>query len=150
MASSMFYSELFGLLTLEFDVLQQVLELSTQQQKALIGFQSARIEEIARELEGHTRQIDECEMQRIRLVSATFGIHLSEARRLRLSDLCAMVSSEHVDELLRFQTLLKDLSQRIQFVNTVNRVLALRGRNSVKATLDHIRSIRSHMINASL
>ncbi len=150
MAGTMFYSELFGLLTLEQEILERVVDLASQQQQALIQFESTRIEEIAREQEVYAKQMDECELQRIRLISATFGLSLNAARSLKLSQLATMIDTEHVPELLEFKDAMNSLTQKVQFVNNVNRVLAVRGRNSVKATLDHVRSHRLHVVNASL
>ena len=150
MAGTMFYSELFGLLTLEQEILERVVDLASQQQQALIQFDSTRIEEIAREQDVYAKQMDECELQRIRLLCATFGMSVAASRALKLSQLATLVDSEHVDELLEFKDKMAALTQNIQFVNNLNRVLAVRGRNSVKATLDHVRSQRLHVVNASL
>ncbi len=150
MVGTMFYSELFGLLTLEQEILERVVDLATQQQQALIQFNSTRIEEIACEQDVYARQMEECERQRIRLLCATFGISVAASRNLKLSQLATMIDTEHVQELQDFKERMHALTQNVQFVNSVNRVLAVRGRNSVKSTLDHVRSQRLHVVNASL
>ncbi len=150
MPGTMFYSELFGLLSVEHDTLERILDAATQQQQALIHFDADRIAEIAAEQELCARQIEECELQRIRLVSTTFGISISQARGLILRRLAAMLDQEHAQELIQMREKMNGLSAKIQFVNNVNRVLALRGRNSVNATLEHVRSQRLHVINAKL
>ena len=103
MAGTMFYSELFGLLTLEQEILDRVVDLAAQQQQALIQFNSTRIEEIAREQEVYAKQMDECELQRVRLISATFSLSIAASRSLKLSQLATMVDSDHVQELLDFK-----------------------------------------------
>ena len=90
------------------------------------------------------------EQQRLRLLSATFHLSVEQARAMNLRDLARLVDAAHAEEMLRYRESMNTLSEKIQFVNSVNRVLALRGRNSIRETLDHVRSRHAHVVNASL
>jgi hypothetical protein len=75
---------------------------------------------------------------------------MEQARAMNLRDLARLVDATHAEEMLRYRESMNSLSEKIQFVNSVNRVLALRGRNSIRETLDHVRSRNAHVVNASL
>lgn len=148
--TEIFYTELFGLLAEEHQILESVLDLATRQQQALIHFDTEAIESMVTQHGNHVQNIDAHEQRRLRLLSATFQIPLDQARRMCLRDLASIVDPLHAEELLAVRTAMNAVSEKIQFVNSVNRVLALRGRNSVRETLEHVRSRNAHVINASL
>jgi flagellar biosynthesis/type III secretory pathway chaperone len=148
--TEMFYSELFGLLSQELQILESVLDLATQQQQALIRFDSDGIEHMVNRHGEYVQQIAVHEQQRLRLLSATFHLSMEQARAMNLRDLARLVDAAHAQEMLRYRESMNSLSEKIQFVNSVNRVLALRGRNSIRETLDHVRSRNAHVVNASL
>lgn len=148
--TEIFYSELFGVLAEEREILESVLDLATRQQQALIRFDSDAIETMVAQHGVYVQSIDAHEQRRIRLLAATFQVSTDQARKMSLRDLASIVDPTHAEELLAIRTMLTTVSEKIQFVNSVNRVLALRGRNSIRETLDHVRSRNAHVVNASL
>ncbi|MFM8473887.1 MAG: flagellar protein FlgN [Candidatus Kapaibacterium sp.] len=148
--TEIFYTELFGLLAEEQSILESVLDLATRQQQALIHFDTEAIETMVTQHGSYVQSIDAHEQRRLRLLSATFQMTMEQARRMSLRDLASIVDPVHAEELLVVRSAMNGVSEKIQFVNSVNRVLALRGRNSVRETLEHVRSRNAHVVNASL
>ncbi|MBL7974721.1 MAG: flagellar export chaperone FlgN [Candidatus Kapabacteria bacterium] len=144
------FGELLALLQTEWEILEHVVDLSEHQQQALVRFESDRIEVIAQEQERLSKQMHECENKRFEIISMALGISNKEARALTLSELIQHVEPQFADSLVNIRQKMSVLVTKLQFLNTVNRVLALRGRNSVRNTLDYIRNERMHVVNTSL
>src|SRR5689334_14029998 len=87
MTNAHFFKELFDLLEHEQELLERVADLAMQQQHALIRFNADDVERIAAEQEMYSHQMNECETQRINLISMTLGISMHDARALKLSEL---------------------------------------------------------------
>jgi len=150
MANPVLFGELFALLQTEWEILEQVVDLAEHQQQALIRFESERIEVIASEQDRLSKTMQECENKRFEIISNSLGISIKEARALTMSELITYVDPQFADSLVNIRQKMSVLVTKLQFLHTVNRVLALRGRNSVKNTLDYIRNERMHVVNTSL
>lgn len=150
MANNILHKELIELLNIERELLEQVVSQAERQQQALIRFESEKIESIAREQARLSQRMTECELQRFKLMSVTLGITLREAQQYTLSQLTEHVPTEYADTLVRLRTQMSLLVNKLQFLNSVNRILALRGRNSVRETLEFIRREKVHVVDASL
>lgn len=142
--------ELIGLLAIEQDLLESIVKVAEEQQQALIKFDSDKITNIARRQESLSSQLKECEIQRFRLIAATFNMSIREAQGLTLSQLSDLLDTELFQEVVTLKQTLKGLVNKLQFLNSVNRILALRGRNSVRETLDFIKTEQLHVTNVTV
>ncbi|MBL7998942.1 MAG: flagellar export chaperone FlgN [Candidatus Kapabacteria bacterium] len=150
MTNTALQTELISILSQEREFLEQIVELAEHQQQALIRFDADKIESIALEQERLSKSMTDLEMQRFRVISIALGITLREAQSVTLSQMIDHLAPEHVDEMMNVKMKMSVLVTKLQFLNSVNRVLALRGRNSVRSTLDFISQEKVHVVNASL
>lgn len=150
MGTIVMQKELIGLLAIEQDLLESIVKVAEEQQQALIKFDSDKITNIARRQESLSSQLKECEIQRFRLIAATFNMSIREAQGLTLSQLSDLLDTELFQEVVTLKQTLKGLVNKLQFLNSVNRILALRGRNSVRETLDFIKTEQLHVTNVTV
>lgn len=131
-------------------LLQTMLKLTERLQQHLIAFDAPAIEQSAHEQELLLERLGEFESQRIALTAELLGITPSQARTITLRQLCAHMPEHVCTELSLLVTELGEQLKQLHLANSINRLLALRGRNSIQATLEFIRERNLHAINTAL
>lgn len=143
-------NELIELLHRQAATIEAMLALAHRLQECLVHFDTSGIERSTREQESLIEQVGRMEEQRIALLATLLGISADRARQLTLSEICQQLPPDTRDT---FETLADSLRTRLwqlQLANGINRMLALRGKNSIATTLSFVREQGLHAINTSL
>ncbi|GIV54081.1 MAG: hypothetical protein KatS3mg039_0599 [Candidatus Kapaibacterium sp.] len=142
--------ELLALLEQESAAVETMLTLAHQLQACLIHFDSAGIENLAREQESLLGLLQQMERKRWELVAARFDLTLERARSLTLSELMQLLLPEERQRLAPCAERLRQHCAQLQLANSINRMLALRGRNSINATIAFVQERNLHAVNTAL
>lgn len=143
-------TRLLELLGMEYALSARMAECAESLQQALVKFDSIEIEKISKEQEEISKQLSSAELQRFHLIADLFSVSLPIARTMKMSELISRLPYQFADELLSVQQEISIVLAKLQFLNNVNRILALRGKNSVRSTLDFIQQERMHVIDTQL
>lgn len=141
---------LLELLGMEYALSLRMAECAEDLQQALVKFDSISIEKISKEQDEISKQLSSAELQRFHMIADFFSVSLPIARTMKMSELISRLPYQFADELLSVQQEISIVLAKLQFLNSVNRILALRGKNSVKSTLDFIKQERMHVIDTQL
>lgn len=131
-------------------LLQNMVELTKHLQHHLIAFDAPAIEQCSREQELLLERFGALERERIATIAELFGIDPTAAPTITLRQLCAHLSDNVRNQLSALVTDLDEQLKRLHLANSINRLLALRGRNSIQATLEFIRDRNLHVLNTAL
>jgi flagellar biosynthesis/type III secretory pathway chaperone len=124
-------TNLFSYLKHEQNLLKELLTLADKQQKALIKFNTKELESITAYQVEVSTGLKDAEEHRITMLMNLFGIARKDAVNLTLSSLERYYQGEDLDEIRQLRLELRALTSKLQSINTMNRVLANRARNSV-------------------
>lgn len=140
-------SNLFTYLKHEQQLLKELVSLAEKQQKALIKYDTSLLDEIASYQTVVVKSLRQAEDHRINLLMSWLGISRIEASSLKLSALEKYFKNEELKELKAFRSDLKKLMTQLQSLNSLNRVLTNRARNSVKDILTHFTNSNNFVCN---
>ncbi|MCX8051456.1 MAG: flagellar protein FlgN [Chlorobi bacterium] len=143
-------NELIELLHRQAAAIEAMLALAHRLQECLVHFDTSGIERSTREQESLIEQVGRMEEQRIALLATLLGISADRARQLTLSEICQQLPSDTRDTLETLADSLRTRLWQLQLANGINRMLALRGKNSIATTLSFVREQGLHAINTSL
>ena len=142
--------KLFSYLKYEQSLLGELIELAEKQQQSLVKFDTAMLQEAARQQLNLSQALREAEERRIKLISNWLGISRAEAQKLKLSNLESYFTGEELSEIVRLRKELKSLLNKLNSVNLTNRVLANRARRSVQEVLQIITNGGNHFYNVKV
>jgi flagellar biosynthesis/type III secretory pathway chaperone len=142
--------DLATLLKQETEAIRTMLELSCQLQASLVRFDTSAFERLAREQESTLQQLQHYEQQRWEHIATRFGLAIEQVRSLALSELLQLLPSDERNKLQDCADQLRDYLAQLQLANSINRMLALRGRNSIHATLAFVKERNLHAVNTAL
>lgn len=128
-------SNLFAYLKHEQILLEEMVELAQRLQKALVKFDTVNLEDITTYQAALAKGLREAEEQRINLLMAWLNISKAEAASLRLSSIESHLNQDEIHRVRLVRKNLRELVNQLQQTNTTNRLLANRGRTSVREIL---------------
>ncbi|NLO20117.1 MAG: flagellar protein FlgN [Ignavibacteria bacterium] len=128
-------SNLFAYLKHEQILLEEMVELAQRLQKALVKFDTVNLEDITTYQAALAKGLREAEEQRINLLMAWLNISKAEAASLRLSSIESHLNQDEIHRVRLVRKNLRELVNQLQQTNTTNRLLANRGRASVREIL---------------
>lgn len=141
--------ELVTLLQNEAVSVTELLTTASALEKALIEFDSVGIEHVVREYERILQTLQQLEQQRWTLIANILGISHHQARLLTTSELLDRLPATQRETIRTCCQDLRKQLEHLQTANALNRLLALRGRNSINATLELIQERNLHALNTS-
>ncbi len=144
------HADLAALIKQESAAIETMLTLSHQLQECLVRFDSTGIEQLARQQESILNTLQTYEHTRWQLIAERFGIPIERAKALTFSQLLAMLSPDEQEKLSACYQRLRDCLSQLQLANSINRMLALRGRNSIQTTVAFVQERNLHAINTAL
>jgi flagellar biosynthesis/type III secretory pathway chaperone len=131
-------------------LLQSLLALTEEVQEHLIAFDATAIERCTRHQEKLLERFDTLERERVTTLADILNISTDAASQLTLHQLCHALDEPARSELMALSEEFHELIKRLQRANGINRLLALRGRNSIHSTLEFVRERNIHAINTAL
>jgi hypothetical protein len=140
-------SNLFNYLKHEQQLLIELVALAEKQQKALIKYDTSMLDEIASYQNVVVKSLRQAEEHRINLLMSWLGITRIEASSLKLSALDKYFKNEELKELKSIRTELKKLMTQLQSLNSLNRVLTNRAKNSVREMLSNFTNNNNFVCN---
>ncbi len=128
-------SNLFTYLKHEQMLLSEMVDLAQRLQKALVKLDMVNLEDITTYQSALAKGLREAEEQRINLLTAWLKISKAEAASLKLTSLESRLNKDEINEVRTIRKNLRELVNKLQQTNTTNRLLANRGRASVREIL---------------
>ena len=142
--------KLIKVLVHEKDILNELVGLAEKQQRALVEYDIHTLNDIISYQEALSKNLRETEDNRIRLLMNWLQIPRSEAMKIRLSAIERSLKGGDQENMKRIRMDLKDLTGRFNRSNTINRVLANKGKNSVSQMLSMFKNGRNHVCNVTI
>ncbi|MCL2311807.1 MAG: flagellar protein FlgN [Firmicutes bacterium] len=131
--------QLYGYLKLEQQLLEEMLRLADKQQLALINYRISELTEITSFQNALIINIRNAEEKRIALLMQWLDITRREAMELKLSTLEEKIEDEDVcTEIKKMRKDLRQMIDKLQNMNAVNRLLSNRARTNIKEMMDFI------------
>jgi hypothetical protein len=131
--------QLYGYLQFEQQLLQEMIRLADKQQNALVNYHISELSEITSFQEAIIINIRKAEEKRISLLMQWLGVTRKEATTLKLSEIENKIKNKEVcAEINKIQSDMRSMIERLQNLNTTNRVLTNRARTNVKEMMDYI------------
>lgn len=143
-------SNIFAYLKHEQQLLEEMVSLAEKQQKALIKYDTKMLEEIASYQEVVAKSLRKAEEHRINLIMSWLSIPRQDAAGLKLSALERHFANEELQEIKSIRLTLKSLLNKLQGLNTMNRVLTNRARTSIGEMISHFTHGRNYMCNVKV
>jgi hypothetical protein len=143
-------SNLFAYLKHEQQLLEEMVSLAEKQQKALIKFDVTMLDEITSYQEVVAKSIRLAEERRISLLMNWLTLSRKEAVALKLSSLDSHFKNDELKEFRKIRASLKGLLSRLQGLNSINRALANRARNSVAEMISHFTNGKNYLCNVKV
>lgn len=134
----------------ESAAIERLLSTIQQLQQCLIHFDTDGIERLTKQQEFQLEQLEQLEHQRWLFLSKLLDLPFEKARTLTMSEVMPVLPSNAVETLTTLQNHLRDQLEQMQLANAINRMLALRGRNSIAATLAFVHERNLHALNTAL
>lgn len=144
------FANLFTYLKHEQLLLRELVSLAEKQQKALVKFDIRELEDITLYQAEVSKNLRQAEEQRISMLTAALKISRKDAANIALSSLEKYYQAEDLTEIRKLRLELRALTQRLQTLNTMNRVLANRARNSVGEILSLFMRGTNHLCNVKV
>ncbi|MFP4369934.1 MAG: flagellar protein FlgN [Candidatus Kapaibacterium sp.] len=142
--------KLMNFLKHEEHLLSELVELAAKQQIALVKFDMRMLEEVSKFQEAVANSLRESEDKRIRFLMSKLGCGRAAAADIRLSQLEKYFEGDELMEVKILRKKLKNLLDRLQDLNTSNRVLANRARSGVAEALSLFTNGRQNVCNVRI
>lgn len=142
--------ELITVLAQEAEAIESLLAITQQLQESLVRFDTDGIEHLTKQQESQLEQLQQLEHQRLSHLSKLLVLPLEKVRTLTMSEILPVLPANAAETLTTLQNHLRDQLGQMQLANAINRMLALRGRNSIAATLAFVRERNLHALNTAL
>jgi len=131
--------QLYGYLQFEQQLLEEMLRLADKQQVALVNYRISELSEITSFQNALIVNIRNAEEKRIALLMQWLNITRKEAMELKLSALEDRIEDEEVsNEIKKIRKELRIMIDRLQNMNSTNRLLSNRARANVKEMMGYI------------
>lgn len=143
-------TNLFTYLKYEQQILEELVSLAQQQQKALVKFDVSLLEETTSYQEQLLKTLKEAEEQRINFLTSLLKISKKEALNIKLSALEKYFDNDELKELRKLKKEMNILTIKLQNFNTMNRVLANRAKNNVASILNILNNNGSSICNVKI
>lgn len=127
---------IFKYLDYQKKVLQDLLELARIQQTALVHFDMNSLEEITAKQDANQMNLRKAEDLRIKFIIEWLGISRTQASTMKLSEFAHYVSFGTQYKIAIYKDELNKLINELNVLNTTNRILANRAKNSVNTMLN--------------
>lgn len=124
----------------EKELTEKLLMLSNRLRDALMSQRQDLVEKISQDQHIITAKLKEMEERRLRYMVSKLSISRVEASQLRLSEIEKTVEGENKIDLRRIRIAMKKIVSELQEVNTTNRLLSNRAKNSVTNIISTLNS----------
>ena len=124
----------------EKELTEKLLMLSNRLREALMSQRQYLVEKISQDQHIRTAKLKEMEERRLRYMDSKLSISRAEASQLRLSEIEQTVEGENKIDLRRIRIAMKKIVAELQEVNTTNRLLSNRAKNSVSNIISTLNS----------
>lgn len=124
----------------EKELSEKLLMLSGRLREALMSQRQDLVEKISQDQHIITAKLKEMEERRLRYMVSKLSISRVEASQMRLSEIEKTVEGENKIELRRIRIAMKKIVSELQDVNTTNRLLSNRAKNSVSNIITALNS----------
>lgn len=124
----------------EKELSEKLLMLSGRLREALMSQRQDLVEKISQDQHIITAKLKEMEERRLRYMVSKLSISRVEASQMRLSEIEKTVEGENKIELRRIRIAMKKIVSELQEVNTTNRLLSNRAKNSVSNIITALNS----------
>lgn len=134
----------------EEQLLQEIVVLAEKQQKALIKYDATMLEEIISYQNVMNQSLKKAEENRISMIMNWLSVSRTDATKLRLSALETYFSKEDLQELKKMRSSMRGLINKLNSLNTTNKVLTNRARISVSEMISHFTNGRNYVCNVKV
>ena len=141
---------LFTFLKYEQQLLEELVRLSVQQQKALIKFDATLLEEIAAYQDEVAKSLKQAEEQRINMLMSWLSLNRRQASSLTLSALSKNFKGTELEDIKDLRKQMKILVDKLHSTNSLNRVLANRASNNIKEMIVHFTNGTNQLCNVKI
>lgn len=143
-------AKLFGFLKYEKQLLAELVELAEKQQKALVHFDMSALNDVSSSQEHLALNLRKVEEQRIDFIMNWLRISRNDAHQMQLSSIESKLQGESHSELKSMRENLKGLIDKLNNLNTTNRILANRAKHSVSQSLSSLTNGSNHVYNVKV
>ncbi len=120
----------------EEQILQEVVNLAKEQQRALITMNFSQLNDISQKQEESLINLKKVEEARINFLAEWLKITKTSASKMTMSQLINFSDKNNFRVLSLMQESMNSLSEQLQNLNLSNRVLSNRAKNSVGELID--------------
>ncbi|MCX6155577.1 MAG: flagellar export chaperone FlgN [Candidatus Kapabacteria bacterium] len=140
----------YKILKHELQLLDKLINLAENQQESLVKYQHSRLFEIASAQELLMKQMRLAEENRISFMIKWLNIQRKDASEIKLSNLEKAIPAADLNVFHQLQDALKKSIEKLNFLNTLNRVLANRARYSVQQIISIFTNGNNHVCNVKV
>ncbi len=141
---------LMNILEYEKAILEDMLIVILEQKEALIKYDVDDLESINKKQEELSKQLLNAEKERINFIQNWLKLSKSEALELKLSALEKHLDTEKQSNFQKSREYLNGLIQKINELNSINRVLTNRARHTIHGILTVISGGNNHVCNVQI
>ncbi len=144
------FSKLMTYIQYEDELLKTLINIAKEQQKALINYNMDDLVKVSQHQGDTAKKLREAEEKRIKLIMAWFKIPRSKASSLWLSAIEKHIEPGDVPEIHEIGKRLKNQINMLHNLNTTNRVLANRARESINNIVNVLTDGTNHVCNVKV
>lgn len=141
---------LFTFLKYEQQLLEELVRLSEQQQKALIKYDTTMLSEITAYQDEVAKSLRSAEEQRIKMLMAWLSVSRKQATDMTLSSLSELYKGDEYSEISEIKENLQQLVAKLTTNNSLNRVLANRAARSVRDMIIYFTNGTNQLCNVKI
>lgn len=143
--------QLNNLLDFEIQTLEKMLNLTEEQRKALVDYNSDKITSVSEELETTAKYLFELETERINFIASWLQLNKSDAQKITISEISNRINDNELkSSILNRKIIIAELITKINSINSLNRLLANRARRSIHEILSVISAGNNHVCNVKV
>lgn len=140
-------AKLITYLKYEEQLLQELLNLAEQQQNALIKMKFDELNVITGLQDEVSSNLRKAEDTRLTIIANWLKINKSKAISLGISDIAKLCSKEEHIELVQLKGNMRKLMAKLQEINTTNRVLTNRAKQSINEMIQILTNGTNNVCN---
>lgn len=142
--------QLIETMLLEKNIIDEMVRVAELQKRTLIEYDIKGLEEILSYQEQLAARIRKIELDRLRIIAKMKNITQNQAAKIKLSDLASDYSPEIEKKFLKLKTMIESSINRLQSVNSTNRMLSNRAKIGVSKMLSLFSNGKNYVCNVQV
>lgn len=137
-------------LNYESHLLNELVLLAEEQQKALIKYNILELESIANKQAQISKSLREAEDERMKILMLKFRLTKKQAAEITLTEIMRMIDEGDNNAFFELKKQMKDSSERLNLLNTINRVLSNKALSNIQQMLSLFTNGTNHVCNVKI